>query len=188
MRWTIGIDEAGRGPLAGPVTVGAVLAPTGYKFQPEVKDSKQLRPEKRLVQFKILKSDPRIFCVSSSVSHKIIDEKGIMHAVRLAISRCLNQFDLRNKKVKVLLDGAIYAPEEFEQETIIKGDEKIPIISAASIIAKVTRDKKMTQLAKKYPKYNFEINKGYGTFRHRDVLKKIGLCEIHRKTYCTRIV
>ena len=187
-KYIIGVDEAGRGPLAGPVTVGAVLAPINFKFFHRIRDSKQVLPSERALLFKMLKREGKIFCVSSSVSHSIIDSKGISYALRLAITRCLGKLEIKNKKVKVLLDGSLFAPEGYSQETIIKGDEKIPIISAASIIAKVSRDRKMIRLAQKYRKYNFEIHKGYGTLLHRELIKKHGLSAIHRKTFCTRLV
>ena len=88
----------------------------------------------------------------------------------------------------LLLDGSLYAPPEYPQKTIIKGDEKIPIIAAASVIAKVTRDRKMIRLAKKFPKYSFEIHKGYGTKLHRRLLRKHGLSAIHRRSFCTKFI
>ncbi|KKS95032.1 MAG: ribonuclease H, partial [Candidatus Giovannonibacteria bacterium GW2011_GWB1_43_13] len=124
-----------------------------------------------------------------------IDKKGISHALRLAVRRCIDKLKTRlpdgqveNSKLKIVLDGSLYAPPEYNQRTIIKGDEKIPIIAAASIIAKVTHDRKMVRLAKKYPKYSFHIHKGYGTKLHYKLVKKHGLCDIHRRSYCSRLI
>lgn len=191
----VGIDEAGRGPLAGPVTVAAVAIPEfGIRNKElwfkDIKDSKKLSLKKREEWFRDFKNNPRLQHSVSSISHSVIDKKGISYALRLGVRRCLTKlnsyFQIRNSLV--LLDGSLYAPPEYNQKTIIRGDEKIPIISAASIIAKVTRDRKMVQAAKKYPKYAFEIHKGYGTFLHRKLIKKRGLSKIHRKSFCTKLV
>lgn len=185
-KYIVGIDEAGRGPLAGPVTVGAVAMPYGKTAFRGIRDSKKLSPKRREAWFRFFKDNPRIKYSVSSVSHSIIDKRGISYALRLAVSRCVEKLEFRPKMI--LLDGSLFAPERYNQKTIIKGDEKIPIIAAASIVAKVTRDRKMIRLAKKYPKYSFHIHKGYGTLLHRRLLKKHGLSEIHRKSFCTRLL
>lgn len=187
-KYIVGIDEAGRGPLAGPVTVAAVAAPVGRATFRGIKDSKKLSAHKREEWFRFFKNNSRLKYSVSSVSHLIIDKWGISYALRLAVKRCINKLESRNRKFKILLDGSLYAPPEYNQKTIIRGDEKIPLISAASIIAKVARDRKMVRLAKKYPKYAFEIHKGYGTFLHRKLIKKRGLSKIHRKSFCTKLV
>ncbi|MBI2024430.1 ribonuclease HII [Candidatus Giovannonibacteria bacterium] len=193
-KYIVGIDEVGRGPLAGPVTVAAVAAPiSNFQFLISneikgIKDSKKLSPKKRDDWYKKIKKNNKFRYSVSSVSHSVIDKKGIVYALRLAVKRCVSKLEISNSDLEILLDGSLYAPPEYKQKTIIRGDETVPIISAASIIAKVTRDRKMTQLAKKYPKYLFDIHKGYGTKLHRELLKTNGFCDIHRKSFCTRVV
>jgi ribonuclease HII len=194
-KYLIGIDEAGRGPLAGPVTVAAVAATVKIKSQIsnlKLRDSKKLTVLQREEWAKHICEHPRIFCVSASVSAKVIDKIGITKAVCLAINRCIKKLEkkanVNHKNSFIKLDGLLKVPEKYSQETIIKGDEKIPIISLASIIAKVTRDKKMRQYHKKFPQYDFARHKGYGTKLHYKNLKKHGLCEIHRRSYLTKII
>ncbi|HEY9584070.1 MAG TPA: ribonuclease HII, partial [Candidatus Paceibacterota bacterium] len=125
---------------------------------------------------------------TSFVSHKIIDRQGIAYAIRLAIKRTIKKAGLRPDNCEIRLDGSIYASKEFKnQKTIIKGDEKEPIIALASIIAKVRRDNRMKRLAKKYSGYGFEIHKGYGTKNHIKAVKKLGPSEIHRRTFISKI-
>lgn len=199
-RYTIGIDEVGRGPLAGPVTVCAVaLRDQGQgsrvKFLKNIKDSKKLTPEKRLEWYKKLTA----YGIQHSVSFvgpAIIDKIGMSAATRLAVGRCLAKLKIKNKKskiqtqnYKILLDGSLYAPKTYlNQETIIKGDEKIPLIAAASIIAKVKRDKHMIKMHKIFPKYGFAFHKGYGTKFHQEAIKAHGLCAIHRKSFCRKFI
>jgi len=192
----IGVDEAGRGPLAGPVSVGVVMVEEQFDVArefPGVRDSKKLSEKKREKIFEMLKARVAKGGVRFTVefeSAEVIDEEGIAIAVRRALSRgvnniCGNQIssNLRISDFHILLDGALKAPPEYSQETIINGDELVPIISLASIVAKVTRDKLMLNLAKKYPEYQFEKHKGYGTALHYEMLKKHGLCDIHRRSY-----
>jgi ribonuclease HII len=186
----IGIDEAGRGPLAGPVAVGAVMAIINTKSEArnpkqiqKIKDSKKLNSKQREIWFKILKKNFECHCVF--ISHKVIDKINIHQATLLGVERVLKKF--KKKPDLVLLDGSLHAPKEYKQKTIIKGDEKIPLISAASVIAKVSRDRKMLQLHKKHPKYCFDKHKGYGTKLHYKKIKKHGLLEIHRKSFCKKI-
>lgn len=190
-KYVIGIDEAGRGPLAGPLAVGAVLWSVGDKKISKVfkgiKDSKKLSEKKRQEWFDVLKSEQklkRIDFVSIFISEKIIDKKGLSYALKLGVSKVLSKLGVGGKDCLVLLDGALKAPDQFiNQKTIIKGDEKEPIISLASIVAKVTRDNKMLILAKKYPLYNFDIHKGYGTKGHYMAINKHGICPIHRRLF-----
>lgn len=185
----IGIDEAGRGPLAGPVAVGACAVPENfdYKIFGILKDSKKLSEKRReeiFAQMQILKKDGKINFSVALVSNKVIDERGIVFAIRKGIEGTLKKLNIDSTNSIVKLDGSLKAPEEFiNQETIIKGDEKIPIISLASIAAKVTRDRHMKELAKLHTGYDFEVHKGYGTKRHQNCIQKNGLCEIHRKTF-----
>lgn len=194
IRFLVGIDEVGRGPLAGPVSVGGVVFPvkTRHFLLTGVKDSKALSPNSRSEWFRKIKEakqagilDYSVSCVSS----KIIDERGIVHAVRVAIRRTLNKLNVPPHQTLVLLDGSLSAPEHFlYQETIIRGDQTVPIIGLASIAAKVTRDRKMVRIAKKYPDFGFEIHKGYGTLFHRKKIKKFGPCEIHRRSFLKGIL
>ena len=196
---TIGIDEAGRGPLAGPITVAAIASKyqvSSIKYQvffKNIKDSKKLTSSKREEWFKKLIANPRILIAHSSVSHKIIDKIGITKAVSRAVKNCLRilntKYLILNTRCKILLDGSLYAPSAYkDQQTIIKGDEKVPIIAAASIIAKVTRDRKMIRLARRYPRYSFEIHKGYGTRLHQEAIEKHGICDIHRRSFCAKFL
>ncbi len=188
----IGIDEAGRGPLAGPIAVGAfsVRSKDTLKKFKGVKDSKQLSELQREEWFKRIKEERNNGMIGFAVSFssaEVIDTKGITHATRAALNRCLKRLekhDFAARKSRILLDGSLYAPSRYkDQKTIIDGDAKKPIIALASICAKVLRDRKMKRLAKKYPKYGFEIHKGYGTKAHYKAIKKHGLSEIHRKSF-----
>ncbi|MBX4189401.1 ribonuclease HII [Candidatus Parcubacteria bacterium] len=184
----VGIDEAGRGPLAGPVSLGAVMVREGFnkKFFKGIKDSKKLSVEDRELWFALATEARRRgeldFCVSL-ISESVIDKHGIAYAVRLGIKRCLKRLEAPYDS-QIFLDGGIKAPEKYvHQTTIIKGDEKVPIISLASICAKVVRDRKMVRLSKTYPEYLFHIHKGYGTLAHREAIKKHGKSEIHRVSF-----
>lgn len=173
------VDEAGRGPLAGPIAVAAVVATGNLKSLKNIRDSKKLSEKQREEWFKILKN--HFECRVAMVGPQVIDRIGINPATRLAISRLLRRF---NKKPDlVILDGALSAPCSYNQQTIVKGDEKIPLISAASIIAKVSRDRKMRRFHKTHPEYCFDKHKGYGTKAHYRAIKKNGLLEIHRRSF-----
>jgi ribonuclease HII len=185
----LGVDEAGRGPFAGPVSVGVVAVPEGFDVAKEfvgVADSKKLSEKKREKIFEMLVARVALGDARFTVefeSAKVIDEDGIAVAVRRALWRGVNKLAPDSALVHVKLDGALKAPPEYSQETIINGDELIPLISLASIAAKVTRDRLMIKLAKEYPEYQFEKHKGYGTVLHYEMLKKYGLCDIHRHSF-----
>ncbi len=181
--YILGIDEAGRGPLAGPVTLAYVASPVTRrrKIFRNIRDSKKLTPRGREEWFEILKNHPELQVGVTSVGPGTIDKRGITAAVKIGINRLLRRLNIKPKMI--LLDGSLFAPPECPQKTIIKGDEKIPIISAASIIAKVSRDRKMLRLHKKYPKYGFDKHKGYGTKAHLQKLKIHGACAIHRTRF-----
>ncbi len=189
MRFTLGVDEAGRGPLAGPVAVGVVAVEEGFDVAiefPGVADSKKLSEKKREKIFKMLeervgKGDAR-FVVEMSTA-EIIDTEGISAAVRRAVTRGVNILAPDASVVEVLLDGSLKAPAEYKQQTIIDGDNLVPIISLASIAAKVTRDRLMVELATRYPEYGFEKHKGYGTKAHYEALQKHGMCALHRRSF-----
>ena len=193
MRYLIGIDEAGRGPLAGPVAVGAVMVPEGFDWRllPGVRDSKQLRPQVRDRVFAEMETLARRGKLSFAVrfsSSEMIDSFGIARAVRRALVCALDELKADPAECSVLLDGSLYAPREFvEQRTIIRGDETEPVISLASIAAKVLRDRRMEKLAVEYPQWGFDVHKGYGTLEHRRVIARIGLSDIHRASFCTRL-
>jgi ribonuclease HII len=193
-KYLVGIDEVGRGPIAGPVSIGIAVLPIPNNlprnFFKGIKDSKKLTPESREEWFKkaneAKKNNLLDFCVES-IGNKIIDSKGISFAIKNAIKKAIEKLNLKPDECKILLDGSLKAPEEFkDQKTIIKGDEKEPIISLASIVAKVTRDKRMVSYSKKYSDYGFEVHKGYGTRKHYERINKNGLCEIHRRSFLTR--
>lgn len=192
-KFIIGIDEAGRGPLAGPVTLAAVACPkTAVRnFFKGVKDSKHLSPKGREEWFKKIKEHPKILYSTASVGAQIIDRIGIAPAIRRAVGRLLIKMDKRlfkeDEPIRVLLDGSLKAPEKYLQKTIIKGDEKIPVIAAASIVAKISRDRKMRRFSGLFPQYSFDIHKGYGTRLHYKLLKKHGLSPIHRKTFLSSL-
>ena len=185
----LGIDEAGRGPLAGPVAVGVVMAPEKFVITrafPGLADSKQLSEGAREEVYKELRARKAAgeieFCVRFS-SADVIDSRGIARAVRGAISRGVRSLAPSADGVRLYLDGSLIAPEEYAQQTIIGGDEALPIIALASIVAKVRRDRLMRRMALLYPGYGFEEHMGYGTAFHYKMLKKHGLSPIHRSSY-----
>lgn len=193
MPYVVGIDEAGRGPLAGPVAVGAVSVAYPErsrgimrKFFKGIKDSKKLTQSDRELWFDLAleaKREGLLEFVVSLVSERVIDRRGISYAINLGIKRCL--LALRaTEDAQVFLDGGIRAPEKFtHQLTVVRGDEKIPVVSLASIVAKVVRDRKMVRLSKKFPEFDFHTHKGYGTLMHRMALEKYGSTEVHRKSF-----
>ena len=188
MQYVVGIDEAGRGPLAGPVAIGAVKVGLEFKknFWKGIKDSKKLSAEERELWFELAleaRKEGLLDFVVSFVSEKVIDRKGISYAIRLGIKRSLIALGVL-KNSQIFLDGGIKAPGRFtHQLTVVRGDEKIPVISLASIVAKVTRDRKMIKLSKKFPEFSFHIHKGYGTYMHRQAIPKYGPTELHRKSF-----
>ncbi len=193
-KYVVGIDEAGRGPLAGPVAVGTVKIEKGFnkKFFGGIKDSKKLTENERNKWFELAKSAQkrgRLHFSVSLVSNIVIDKHGISKAIKIGIKKNLLKLYVSPKDSYILLDGLLKAPIEYKNQlTIIKGDEKVPVISLASIVAKVTRDRYMANLAKKYPQYGFEQHKGYGTEMHRKAIKKHGATPTHRRTFLKNII
>ncbi|MDE2021625.1 MAG: ribonuclease HII [Patescibacteria group bacterium] len=189
MRVMLGVDEAGRGPLAGPVAVGLVAVPEGYdvaKEFPGVADSKKLSPMKRekiftLLEMRAARGDIRFLVEFEDA--ETIDKEGIAVALRRAIARGARSLAPDAALARVLLDGALRAPTDYVQQTIIGGDANVPLISLASIAAKVTRDRLMKKLSVPYPEYGFERHKGYGTKVHYEALRKHGPCTIHRRSF-----
>ena len=181
----IGIDEAGRGPLAGPLVVGGVRMSEKYaqKVLCGIKDSKKLSARQREEWFRIITSDPRIRWAVARISPAVIDRINIYQAAQLGAWRVYKKLTRSTSGEMALLDGSLHLPAHIPHETIIKGDELVPIISAASVIAKVTRDRIMLRLHKKYPQYHFDLHKGYGTKLHREMIQEFGRCEIHRRSF-----
>jgi len=185
----IAVDEVGVGPLAGPVVASAVLITPKFllnrsKKLKNVRDSKIIQPNEREELADELKSNKDIKFSLSYVRPSIIDKINIYQATIRAMRSAINKLKISHKKSIVLVDGkAKILGLDVDQITIIKGDSKIFSIACASIIAKVTRDKMMMRYAKKYPQYEFEKHKGYGTKLHNLCLKKHGPCEIHRKSF-----
>ncbi len=192
-KWVIGIDEVGRGPVAGPVAVCACAIPLlQYKkvVWAGLTDSKKLSIKKRDFWHREslkLKLSGKIKFAVVYRSNTFIDKKGISQAIRECITEALLDLGLNPKDCIVLLDGSLKAPKEYlNQTTIIKGDQKEKIISLASVIAKISRDKKMDTFHKKYPKYLWERNKGYGTKAHYQAIRSYGLTPLHRATFLTK--
>ena len=182
-----GVDEVGRGPLAGPVVAAAVVLPEDFNVL-GVDDSKKITEKNREKLFTEIKAE----CVSWGIgmaSHEIIDEINILQATKLAMKRAVN--DLEKNLAKrgagsldmVLFDAVEIEDLDIPQKSYIKGDAKVLAIAAASIIAKVTRDRMMIKYAREYPWYAFEKNKGYGTKAHYEGIREKGICPIHRKSF-----
>ncbi len=192
MKYLIGIDEAGRGPLAGPVSVGAVrISPDFDWSQIEgVRDSKKLSEKVREKIFEraveLRQSDALRFAVCTS-SASYIDKYGIVPAIKRALAETLARLDADPRECAVLLDGSLKAPLEYEnQKTIVRGDDSEPVISLASVMAKVMRDRLMRRIAPRYPSYEFTVHKGYGTSGHLKEIAQFGLSDIHRTSFCSR--
>lgn len=180
-----GIDEAGRGPLAGPVVAGAVILPEGCLLE-GVNDSKKVSEKKREKLYDVITENAVAWAVGI-VDNKVIDEINILNATRRAMKMAIEGLSVKPNYIlidaekKVDTNGIPYLP-------IIKGDALSISIAAASIIAKVTRDRMMREYAKVYPQYDFSKHKGYGTKAHIEAIQKYGLCDIHRKTFTTHFI
>jgi ribonuclease HII len=180
-----GIDEVGRGPLAGPVLSACVLMPLGFEIKNkkllEVNDSKKLSEKKREELYDIIiDSFPAVGI--GLCDHETIDRINILEATFLAMKKSLG--DLKEKPECILVDGKFKIPNlSLAQRNFIKGDASVFLIAAASIIAKVTRDRMMHEADEKYPQYGFAQHKGYGTKFHMEALKVYGACAIHRKSF-----
>lgn len=179
-----GVDEAGRGPLAGPVFAAAVVLPKDFIIE-GVNDSKKLTEKKREELFKIIKEKSLAYSIASA-SEKEIDEINILNATFLAMQRAIE--NLKIKPDFALIDGNRLPKLEIDAKSVIKGDSLSESIAAASILAKVERDKYMLKMSKIYPEYFFEKHKGYGTKLHVEMLKKYGPSKIHRKSFLKKIL
>lgn len=179
-----GIDEAGRGPLAGPVYAASVLLPEGLMID-GMNDSKKLSEKKREALFDVIVENALAYGIGFA-DEKEIDAVNILQATFLAMRRA---FDAMQRTCDyVLVDGNRMPPMPVPGETIVKGDGKSPSIAAASILAKVSRDRVMLEYAKQYPEYQFEKHKGYGTKVHVEALRTYGPSPIHRRTFLKKIL
>lgn len=179
-----GVDEAGRGPLAGPVVAACVIIDSNFEISEDlqaVADSKKLSAKKREQLFKVIKE--KVLAVEISVvSHQVIDKINILQASLLAMKKAVAACKVQPELV--LIDGNQKIPNlKTVQQSIVGGDASVFCIAAASIVAKVSRDYLITELSKKYPEYGFEKHKGYGTKQHLEALKKYGPCPIHRQSF-----
>ena len=175
-----GIDEAGRGPLAGPVTAAAVVLPDGFGHE-VLTDSKQLSAKKRDALYDELTGNSAIVWSSARATVEEIDRINILKATHLAMRRALEGLDLTVDAA--LIDGLPVPDFPIHHEGVVKGDSLSLSIAAASIIAKVERDREMVLLAEQYPEYGFERHKGYGSKHHLTQLERHGPCPIHRQTF-----
>ena len=190
IRYIIGIDEVGRGPLAGPVTVCA-FAILDHELarldEVGAKDSKVLSEQKRDIVAKRLKDlTERGLCTYqiASTSPEIIDRNGLTKAIQMAVESVLKKLNIHPEHADIYLDGGLRAPRKFfRQHTIIHGDGMVPVISCASVLAKVYRDSLMNKYDLKFPEYGFYNHKGYGTPEHYKAIRKHGISPIHRRLF-----
>ena len=178
-RYISGIDEAGRGPLAGPVVAAAVIFSPNIDIV-DLDDSKKLSPKKREELFLKIKERATTYGIAV-IGHRIIDEINILQAARLAMNQAVDQ--LNPVPDLLLIDGNQKIDSTLDQWTIVKGDSKSLSIAAASVLAKVTRDRIMDDYHKIYPQYEFNRHKGYGTKLHRTLIQEHGPCPIHRSKF-----
>lgn len=179
-----GIDEAGRGPLAGPVYAAAVILKKGQTIE-GVNDSKKLSEKKREALYNKIIDECLAYAIGVA-DEKEIDEINILQATFLAMKRAVDGLSI--KPDCALVDGNQIPPLDCSVTTVIKGDSKSESIAAASILAKVARDRYMLEMAQKYPQYCFEKHKGYGTKLHYEMIEKHGICDIHRKSFLKKVL
>ena len=173
-----GIDEVGRGPLVGPVVTAAVILPKDF-YDERINDSKKLTEKKRELLYDVIMENAISVGIGIS-SEDVIDEINILNATKRAMLEAVNNLSV---KPEHLLIDAVKLDSDIPQTSIIKGDAKSESIAAASIIAKVTRDRMMVELDKIHPEYDFKHNKGYGTKKHIEAIRKYGIIKEHRKTF-----
>ena len=184
-KYVCGVDEAGRGPLAGPVCAAAVILPDSAKIE-GLNDSKKLTERKREELFEIIKKEAVAFSVAYGTLDEI-EKYNILEATFLAMNRAINNLNI--KADYALIDGnRVPKGIGIPCETVVKGDSKSASIAAASILAKVTRDRLLIEYDKKYPQYNFKKHKGYGTKEHYDAIKTYGVCDIHRLSFLKNVI
>ncbi len=179
-----GVDEAGRGPLAGPVYAAAVILPSDCVIE-GLNDSKKLTEKKREALFDEIKEKALAYGIASA-DEKEIDEINILNATFLAMKRAIALLSVRPDLA--LIDGNQKPHTDIEEVTVIKGDAKSMSIAAASVLAKVSRDRFMLEIAEKYPQYEFARHKGYGTKLHYEKIAQYGVCDIHRRTFLKKIL
>ena len=179
-----GIDEAGRGPLAGPVYAAAVVLPIDCEI-PGLNDSKKLSEKKRNELFDVIIEKAVAYSVASA-SEKEIDDVNILNATFLAMKRAFDGLSV--KPDLALIDGNRKPGVDAYEETVVKGDARSMSIAAASVLAKVSRDRYMLEMAKLYPEYEFERHKGYGTKLHYEKIAEYGISEIHRRSFLKKII
>lgn len=179
-----GVDEAGRGPLAGPVYAAAVILPVETEIA-GLNDSKKLSEKKREELFDII-NDVAISVSVGTASEKEIDEINILNATFLAMKRAVEGLEISPDYA--IIDGNRAPNLEIPTETVVKGDGKVMSVAAASIIAKVSRDRFMLKMAEQYPEYQFEKHKGYGTRLHYEMIEKYGVSPIHRKSFLKKVL
>lgn len=183
-KYVCGVDEAGRGPLAGPVCAAAVILPEGHIIE-GVNDSKKLSEKKREALFDVIKSEALAYSIAFATVEEI-ESMNILNATMLAMKRAVDGLSV--KADYALIDGNRLPPLDIPCEYVIKGDAKSMSIAAASILAKVSRDRLCYEYAEKYPEYGFDKHKGYGTKLHTEKIKEYGPCEIHRLSFLTKIL
>ena len=197
--YIIGIDEVGRGPLAGPVVVAALLVPQGTRIGNRrlgrLRDSKQLSEQKREEWSSYLRTEKNLYFAIAAVRPRVIERINISRAANRAALRAYRGLlrrrpSLTRSRCRIVLDGGLFLGDakkplskHHTTKTIVRGDEKVPAIAMASIIAKVYRDRLMKRLAKKYPGYGFEEHKGYGTRQHLKAIARLGATDAHRLTF-----
>ena len=185
IKYIAGIDEVGRGPLVGPVVTAAVILPRDF-YDERINDSKKLTEKKRELLYDVIMENAVSVGIGIS-SEDVIDEINILEATKKAMIEAVNNLSV---KPEHLLIDAVKLDIDIPQTSIIKGDAKSESIAAASIVAKVTRDRMMVELDKEHPEYDFKHNKGYGTKKHIEAIEKYGILKEHRKTFapCNKYV
>ncbi len=184
-KYICGVDEAGRGPLAGPVCAAAVILPENEVIE-GLNDSKKLSEKKREALYDIIVKKAIAYCVAFGTLEEI-EKYNILNATYLAMNRAIDGLGI--KADFALIDGnRIPNDIKIACETVVKGDSKSASIAAASILAKVTRDRLLVEYDKKYPQYNFKKHKGYGTKEHYEAIKEHGVCEVHRLSFLKNVI
>ncbi len=178
IKYIAGVDEVGRGPLVGPVVTAAVILPVDF-YDERINDSKKVTEKKREMLYDVIMENAVSVGIGMS-SSEVIDEINILEATKKAMKEALNNLSV--KPEHVLID-AVKLDIDIPSTSIIKGDAKSQSIAAASIIAKVTRDRMMYELDKEHPEYDFAHNKGYGTKKHIEAIRKYGILKEHRKSF-----
>lgn len=182
-----GVDEVGRGPLAGPVVAAAVVLPEDFDVL-GIDDSKKLSEKRREELFDVILEKAVAWGIGMA-DHSTIDEINILQATKLAMKDAIADLSGKLEGIDYVIFDAVKINDlKLPQEAVIKGDSKILAVAAASIVAKVTRDRMMVAYAEEYPGYGFEKNKGYGTKQHYEGIARQGICPIHRKTFLKKVL